>query len=121
MLGFKQFVIGDGNNRKVVSISNSFTESIDEINNELDSCLTECLVNPYIGWVNASKILTPYGIHLPKAIFEDLHEGVEVIALNINELVEEHYFYYEYNFVNEGYQTFASIVNETELEKLLEE
>jgi hypothetical protein len=87
----------------------------------LDGRLTECLVNPYIGWVNSSKILAPYGIHLPKVVFEDIYEGVEVVKLNLNESNEEHYFYYEYNFVNEGYQTFASIVNETELEKLLEE
>jgi hypothetical protein len=48
-------------------------------------------------------------------------EGVEVVALNINESEEEHYFYYEYNFVKEGYTSFASIVNESELDELLAE
>ena len=40
---------------------------------------------------------------------------------NIHDVYFGKYFYYEYEFVNEGYQTFASIVNETELEELLEE
>lgn len=121
MLSFKQFVTEDGDNLPVVSISNSFTESIDEINDKLDNSLTECFMNPYIGWVNASKILAPYGVLLPRILFRDIQEGVEVVALNLNESDEEHYFYYEYNFVKEGYNSFASIVNQTELDELLAE
>lgn len=123
MLNFRHFLSQDngGLDIPVVSISESLSNQIDEINDKLDNTLTECFMNPYIGWVNASKVLAPYGILLPRTLFRDIQEGVEVVALNLNESDEEHYFYYEYNFVKEGYNSFASIVNQTELDELLAE
>lgn len=118
MLSFRQFFSEENGDLDipVVSLEESIQDKIDTINEQLDLCLFECVVNPYVGWINAAKTLSEHGICLPKVIMKDITEGVEIIALD-----ENFYFYYEYNFVNEGYQTFASIVNETELEKLLEE
>lgn len=123
MLSFRYFLSEDNGDVTipVVSISESLSFNIDNVNEQLDGILTENLSNPYIGWVNSSKILEQYGIKLPKVLFRDILEGVEVVALNINESEEEHYFYYEYSFVKEGYTSFASIVNESELDELLAE
>lgn len=118
MLSFRQFFSEENRDLDipVISLAENTLDKIDSINEQLDHCLMECVVNPYIGWVNASKTLYEHGIVLPKVILKDIMEGVEIVALD-----ENHYFYYEYNFVKEGYQTFASVVNETELEKLLED
>jgi len=118
MLSFRHFISQDngGLDIPVVSLEENIQDKIDLINEQLDECLMEGVVNPYIGWVNASKTLSEHGIVLPKVLMRDIMEGVELVSLN-----EEYYFYYEYQFVNESYQTFASIVNETELEELLEE
>lgn len=129
MLSFRHFLSEETGDATipVVSITEGLSFDIDSINEQLDGILTENLSNPYIGWVNSSRILEQYGIKLPKVLFRDILEGVEVVslnkvvALNINESEEEHYFYYEYNFVKEGYHSFASIVNESELEELLAE
>jgi hypothetical protein len=123
MLRFGHFISQNngGLDIPVVFIDESFEDKIDTINEELDGTLSECLVNPYIGWVNASKILAPYNILLPKVLFKDIHEGEEVVALNLKESETEYYFYYNYNFIKEGYETFAVILTETELEELLEE
>lgn len=118
MLSFRHFISQDngGFNIPVVSLEENIKDKIDLINEQLDQCLTECVVNPYIGWVNASKTLSEHGIILPKVLLQDVMEGIEVIPLD-----ENYYFYYEYDFINEGYQTFASIVNEMELEELIKE
>lgn len=118
MLSFKQFFSEEngGLDIPVVSLEENVLDKIDLINEQLDQCLVECVVNPYIGWLNAAKTLSEHGISLPKVVMKDIMEGVEIVALD-----ENHYFYYEYNFVKEGYQIFASVVNENELEKLLEE
>ena len=50
-----------------------------------------------------------------------IQEGEEVVALNLEESKENYYFYYNYNFTKEGYESFATIANETELEELLKE
>jgi hypothetical protein len=123
MLSFRHFLSQDNGDVTipVVSLTEGLSFDIDEINEQLDSCLTESLANPYIGWLNSARILEQYGIKLPKVLFKDILEGEEVVALNMNESEEEHYFYYEYNFVKEGYHSFASIVNESELEELLAE
>jgi len=122
MLKFGEFIREhSGENISVVSTSDSFIDSIDSINEQLDLCLTECWLNPYLGWVNASKIMAPYGIQLPRIIFRDIQEGEEVVALNLEESKENYYFYYNYNFTKEGYESFATIANETELEELLKE
>ena len=123
MLSFRHFISQDNGDVTipVVSITEGLSFDIDEINEQLDGCLTESLVNPYIGWLNSARILEQYGIKLPKVLFKDILEGEEVVALNMNESEEEHYFYYEYNFVKEGYHSFASLVNKSELEELLAE
>ena len=122
MLKFGEFIRErSGENISVVSTSDLFVDSIDSINEQLDLCLTVCWLNPYLGWVNASKIMAPYGIQLPRIIFRDIQEGEEVVALNLEESKENYYFYYNYNFTKEGYESFATIANETELEELLKE
>jgi hypothetical protein len=123
MLSFRHFLSEDNGDVKipVVSISESLSFDIDSINEQLDGILTENLSNPYIGWVNSSRILEQYGIKLPRIIFRDIQEGEEVVALNLEESKENYYFYYNYNFTKEGYESFATIANETELEELLKE
>jgi len=123
MLSFRHFLSEETGDVTipVVSITESLSFDVDSINDQLDGCLTESLANPYIGWLNSARILEQYGIKLPKVLFKDILEGEEVVALNMNESEEEHYFYYEYNFVKEGYHSFASIVNQSELEELLAE
>jgi hypothetical protein len=123
MLSFRHFLSEETGDVTipVVSITESLSFDVDSINDQLDGCLTESLANPYIGWLNSARILEQYGIKLPKVLFKDILEGEEVVALNMNESEEEHYFYYVYNFVKEGYHSFASIVNQSELEELLAE
>lgn len=122
MLSFRHFLSQDNGdlNIPVVSISESVSINVDELNDAFDFQLNENLNNPYTGWLWSSKILESVGIELPKVLFTDSQEGVEVVELNINE--SHYYFYYEYN-LNESkqYETFASIVTESELEELLEE
>jgi hypothetical protein len=121
MLSFNQFISEEiENNIKIVSISEEVIDKIDEINDILDNSLTESLVNPYIGWVNSSKILSGYGIDLPKVSFRDIQEGEEVVALSINE--SEYYFYYGYLMNEDGsYESFATITDEKGLDDLLED
>lgn len=118
MLSFRQFFSEENGDLDipVVSLTEEILASRHSINEQLDQCLNECVVNPYIGWLNAAKTLSEHNIVLPKVLFKDITEGIEIAALD-----ENYYFYYEYSFVNEGYQTFASIVNESELEELLAE
>lgn len=122
MLSFRHFLSQDNGdlNIPVVSISESVSINVDELNDAFDFQLNENLNNPYTGWLWSAKILESVGIELPKVLFTDSQEGVEVVELNINE--SHYYFYYEYN-LNESkqYETFASIVTESELEELLEE
>jgi hypothetical protein len=121
MFGFRHFISEEiGNDLKVVSISEEVNDTYEQINELLDICLSESSVNPYTGWIQATKTLTTFGINLPKVVFSDLEEGVEVIALTFNE--SEYYFYYEYA-LNESnqYETFATITDENGLDELLKE
>ena len=94
MLSFRQFISPDngGLDIPVVSLEENIQEKIDLINDELDHCLLENFINPYVGWVNASKTLSQHGITLPKVIMQDVMEGIELVSLN-----EDYYFYYDFN------------------------
>jgi len=121
MIGFRHFISEDiGDNLNVVSISEDINDTYEQINELLDICLSESSVNPYTGWIQASKTLTAFGIDLPKVVFSGVQEGVEVIPLTFNE--SEYYFYYEY-VLNESnqYETFATITDENGLNDLLKE
>ena len=121
MISFRDFVSDETrNDLNVVSVSEETVSLFEEINEALDNCLVESHLNPYIGWRNSSKVMENYGIKLPSYIFKDLHEGEEVVALNVNE--SEYYFYYAYQINEDGsYQTFATITDEQGLEELIEE
>lgn len=121
MLSFREFISEETeNNLTVVSVSEEVLSLFEEINQALDNCLVESYLNPYIGWLNSSKIMEKYGINLPRYVFRDLEEGVEVVPLSIKE--SEYYFYYEYQMNEDGsYQSFATITDEQGLEELIEE
>jgi hypothetical protein len=102
--------------KKVLDGANKYATS----NNLSLSFLVESYLNPYIGWLNSSKIMEKYGVNLPRYVFRDLEEGVEVVPLSIKE--SEYYFYYEYQMNEDGsYQSFATITDEQGLEELIEE
>ena len=121
MIGFSSFISEEfGDDLKVVSISEDINESFEQINELLDICLSESSVNPYSGWIQSAKTLTAFGIDLPKVVFSDVQEGVEVVTLTFNE--SEYYFYYEYVLNESGYyETFATITDENGLDDLLKE
>ena len=121
MIGFRHYISEEiGDDLNVISISEDICDSYEQINELLDICLSESSVNPYTGWLQSAKTLATFGINLPKVVFSDLREGVEVISLTFNE--SEYYFYYEY-VINESnqYETFATITDEDGLDELLKE
>jgi hypothetical protein len=121
MFTFREFILKESaDDLTVVPVSEEVVSSFEEINQLLDNVLTENTLNPYIGWINASKVMSNYGIQLPRSIFKDLQEGEEIVALSINE--SEYYFYYEYQMNEHGsYQSFATITDEQGLEELIKE
>jgi len=52
-----------------------------EINQNLALVLAPKFFNPYMGWLKVAKVLSMYGIVLPRVIFKDLLDGEEVVVL----------------------------------------
>lgn len=116
MLKFGDYIKNDGDDLTVISVSSL---DIDKINEELYYSLNESSVNPYLNWFNCQKILSNFGIDLPKIVFEDVDFGEEVIVLNCEDT--DYYFYYCFE-LNEGvYESFATVTDELGLEELLKE
>ena len=85
MIRFKDYLT-EGGPATVISVD--FTkadlkkaETRLEANRNLSAVLSQDFVNPYAGWVKASKVLRNYGIELPRAIFPDLKSGHEVFVV----------------------------------------
>jgi hypothetical protein len=117
MLKFKQFVESNGDDLTVISVSSL---EIDEINKELDFSLNESSINPYSEWIGCQKVLSQFGIDLPKVVFEDVEEDEVVVILNCEDT--DYYFYYCYSLNEEGYyETFATVTDESGLDELLAE
>jgi hypothetical protein len=142
MLNFREF-IKEEDDREIavikISIDNidlSKEETRDEINDTLFEALDDQpSTNPYGGWFRAAKILSLYGINLPKVIFKDILDGEEVVAISqFGEKVgakldgtismkgdeEEYYFYYSYGINEDGYyDSYATVVDESGLNDLV--
>ena len=143
MFGFREFLNEGGYHVPVVSISKdkvdlSNDKTRDEINRTLAAVLSREWTNPYCGLQKVGKILSTYGINLPKIILQDDMEGEVVIVLNqfgetiganldgtINTLqnpdTNELYLVYEYGLSEDGFtETFATVVTEEELDAMLD-
>lgn len=144
MIRFCEFLNEGGYHVPVVSISkdkidlsNSLTR--DEINTNLSAVLSQEWNNPYCGLQKVSKILSSYGINLPKIILDSELEDEVVIVLNQfgetiganldgsintteNPDVNELYLIYTYELSDNGFiQASAKVVTESELDKELEQ
>lgn len=145
MIRFKEFVSIEENEDgedglAVAPISKDTTdlsniETIDEINSNLSSGLDFPWLNPYGGWMRASKLLSMYGISLPKVIFKDMVDGEEIVPISqfgekvgaglcgrVDMIPEdsEHFFYYSYGINENGmYDCFATVVDEEGLNSFL--
>lgn len=85
MLKFKDY-LSEGGPAPVVSVDVtkvdvSKLETRLEINRNLTAVLSQDFVNPYAGWVKCNKVLSNYGIQLPRSIFPDLKSGSEVFVV----------------------------------------
>ena len=142
MLNFREFITEcEGLDIPVIRISKetidcSKEETRNEINDNLEDGLTgQHWRNPYGGWLRSAKILTLYGINLPRVVFKDIFHGEEVVAINqfgdklgakLNGQVtttpdeSEYYFYYSYTLSLDGhYESFAVVTDEAGLEELV--
>jgi len=143
MFNFREFLNEGGYHVPVVSISKdkvdlSKDRTRDEINRSLAAVLSREFTNPYNGLQKVGKILSTYGINLPKIILEDDMEGEVVIVLNqfgetvgakldgtINTLhdpdTHELYLVYEYGLSDSGFiEAYATVVTEQELDEMLD-
>lgn len=143
MFNFREFLNEGGYHMPVVSISKdkidlSHGKTRDEINRNLSAVLSREWTTPYAGLLAAGKILSMYGINLPKIILEDDIEGELVVVLNqfgetvgakldgsINTLenpdTHELYLVFEYGLSENGFiESFATIVTEEELNVMLD-
>jgi hypothetical protein len=115
MLKFKEYV-ENGDDLTVISVSSL---EVDKINEELNFSLSESSVNPYHNWRNCQMTLSKFGIDLPKVVFEDMAEGEEVVILECES--SDYYFYYSFWLNEDAYESFATVTDESGLEKLLKE
>ena len=116
MLNFQQFVESNGDDLTVISVSSL---EIQKINEELNCSLNESSVNPYYDWLNSQRVLSHFDINLPNVVFEDLDEGEEIVILECES--SDYYFYYSFWLNEDAYESFATVTDESGLEKLLKE
>jgi hypothetical protein len=142
MLKFKDFIVENGHNVPVVSLSKdevdlNKAETRNEINRNLAAGLSRHWMNPYGGWVKAGKILSMYNIFLPKVTFNNDEEGEEVVAINqfgdkfganldgtvttdADPDMDGIYFYYSYGIGDSGfYETYAVVTDENGINDLI--
>ena len=144
MLSFKKYII-EGGPAPVVSVDVTKFDmknpgTILEINRNLSAVLAQDFVNPYAGYVKASKVLVNYGVTLPRNVIMDKHEGEELIVIHqfggvhgakvdgtitppgTHDEESEHYFFFTYEIDEHGfYKCSAVIMNEDELHELMDE
>lgn len=100
-----------------------------ELNRNLALACSGPCMNPYAGWLRVSKVLSIYGITLPKVIFHDLEEGEEIVHIDqfgaksgaelngtvekLNNLDEvQHYFYFSYEMDDDGYYDIEAMISD---------
>lgn len=143
MFNFREFLNEGGYHMPVVSISKdkvdlSYKKTRDEINRNLAAVLSREYTNPYSALQRVSKILSMYGINLPKIILDDDVEGEVVIVLNqygetvgasldgtINTLqnpdTHELYLVFDYELSEHGFiEAEATVVTEDELDEMMD-
>lgn len=142
MLKFKQY-LNEGGPSPVVDVDNTVVDLRKmatklEINRNLAAVLSHDFVNPYAGYVKASKILRIYGMSLPRTIFLDKKNGEEVFLLRpfggvhgakldgtvtapgTEESGNEHYLYFMYGLDDTGfYKCSAVLTDEGTLDSIL--
>ena len=140
MFNFREFIAEGGYNVPVVSLSKEKVNldepsTRNEINRNLTAELSHDWMNPYGGWYKIRKVLSMYGISLPKVIFQDAEEGEEVVAIsqfgdkiganldgsiNMDPQDSDYYLYYSYGIGESGfYEAFAVITDEEGLDELI--
>jgi hypothetical protein len=143
MLGFKQFVVEDRDfTIPIAHIEKSGSNLADkitrqELNRNLALAVNGNYMNPYSAWIRSSKVLSLFGITLPKVVFHDLEVGEEIVHIDqfgarsgaeLNGTVEkmnnldevQHYFYFSYEMNDNGYYDIeAMISDENELDDYL--
>lgn len=143
MLGFKQFIVEDGDIKiPTATIQKSGSNLADkitrqELNHNLALAVAGKNINPYSAWNRVSKVLVLFGINLPKVVFHDLEMGEEIVHIDqfgarsgaeLNGTVEkmnnldevQHYFYFSYEMNDDGYYDVeAMISDENELDDFL--
>lgn len=143
MFGFRDFLNEGGYHVPVVSISKdkvdlSKDKTRDEVNRNLSASLSREWINPYSGLLVVSKILSMYGVTLPKIILDDDVEGEIIIVIsqfgekigaNLDGTIDtfaqpdndELYLVYEYGLSEKGFiEAFATVVTEEELDAMLD-
>lgn len=142
MIKFREFINEGGYNVPVVSLdkekvnlSNKSTRN--EINRNLAAVLSSGSTNPYGSWIRVSKVLSMYGINLPKVVFQDAEEGEEVVEIqqfggrwgaSLDGTVSQpndveytdYYLYFSYGIGESGfYESFATVTDEEGLNGLI--
>lgn len=147
MISFKSFISESGYNVPVVPIAHWNVDvkkdyTLVEINRNLAAELSQKFINPYAALMCVKKILTNYGIELPRVHLHQL-EGEEVFAVqqfgqksgvqtttgvvdgkNItpptHDADVEHYVYFGYALSEEGFfECYAEITDEKGIDSLL--
>lgn len=142
MITFREYIIEGGYNVPVVSLDKekvdlSTPSTRDEINRNLAAVLSSNSVNPYGSWIRISKVLSMYGINLPKVSLQNAEEGEEVVVIdqfggawgadtagNItspNQMeIPEFYLYFSYGIGDSGfYECFAVVTDERGLNEFI--
>jgi hypothetical protein len=142
MINFREFISEGGYNVPVVSLdkekvnlSNESTRN--EINRNLAAVLSSGSTNPYGSWIRVSKVLSMYGVNLPRVIFQDAEEGEEVVEIHQfgekwgasldgtvtqpNDVgYPDYYLYFNYGIGENGfYESFATVTDEEGLNDLI--
>jgi hypothetical protein len=144
MKKFNEFV-SENYNVPVVSVDKekidlSTLSTQNEINRNLAAVLSSNAVDPYGAWLRVCKIMTMYGINLPRTTFDNAEEGEEVVVISqfgdkfgatVDGTVtspnshdsnpeEECYLYYSYDIDESGfYKCFAVVTDAEGLEDLM--
>jgi hypothetical protein len=143
MLSFKQFIVEDRDfTIPIAHIEKSGSNLADkitrqELNHNLALTVNGNCMNPYSAWIRSSKVLSLFGITLPKVLFHDLEVGEEIVHIDqfgahsgaeLNGTIEkvnsvdevEYYFYFSYEMKDNGYYDIeAMISDENELDDFL--
>jgi len=141
MLSFNQF-IKECSVPVVTVIKNKVDindpETLSELNRNLVAATAGTFVSPYTIWLRIFKVMSLYGITLPKVIFANSLEGEEILALTqfayasgaeLNGMVspphadqgEKYFLYFHYEIANDGnFESIAMVVDEDGLNDILE-